>query len=265
MQKLEAELGASLLIRTTRRLSLTDAGEAFHEACRNILRDTAEAVEAAAQNTAEPKGTLRITAPIDYGATVVAPVAVALRKQYPELAIELLAGDRFFDLAAEGIDLAIRVGKLTDSTYQAVRVGSFADWLVASPELLRAYPQPRHPSDLVRFPFVALSVLPNPLSWTYSKPGEESCHVRFSSSMSTNTAFSLRCAVLAGGGMAMLPDFAVSEDIATGRLLRVLPDWGAPSGGIHAVFPASKHRPRKTRVFIEALRRHVDTAWQAQA
>ncbi|MFC5473074.1 LysR family transcriptional regulator [Paraherbaspirillum soli] len=258
MQRLESEIGASLLLRTTRSLKLTDAGEAFYEASRRIVSDAESAITAAGHNTAEPRGTLRITAPIDYGATVVTPVAVALQQRYPLLKIELLTGDRHFDLVADGIDVAIRIGQLADSGHQAARVGSYAVWLVASPQLLSRVGQPQTPEDLRDLPFVALSVLPQPVTWTFKSQGEAERTIRFNSAFSANTAYAARIAALAGGGLAILTDFAVAEDVAAGRLVRLLPDWDLPGGGIYAVFPASRHRPQKTRVFIDELKKHVD-------
>ncbi|AIY39472.1 Transcriptional regulator [Collimonas arenae] len=258
MQRLEAEIGASLLVRTTRRLSLTDAGEIFYEASRRIVGDAQAAISAAGQETAEPRGTLRVTAPIDYGATVVAPVAVALQRRYPMLKIELLTGDRLFDLVADGIDVAIRVGRLADSSYQAVRVGSFDHWLVASPQLLSQIGEPKTPDDLADLPFIALSVLSQPLTWTFKTEGGAERTVRFKSAFSANTAYAARTSAVAGGGLTVLTDFSVEDDLAAGRLVRILPEWHLHSGGIHALYPATRHRPKKTRVFVDELRSYID-------
>jgi DNA-binding transcriptional LysR family regulator len=260
MQRLEHEVGASLLVRTTRRLSLTEAGEAFFEASRRIVHDAEAAVVAAAESTSEPKGTLRVTAPIDYGATVVAPVSVALQRRFPDLKIELMAGDRVFDLAADGIDLAIRIGQLADSGHQATRIGSFADCLVASPALFGTAGLPQQPDDLDALPFIALSVLPNPVSWPMTHVQGELRQQRFKATLSANTAYAVRMAALAGGGLGILPDFAIEQDLAAGRLVRVLPQWRLPAGGIHAVFPATRTPPKKVRVLIDALRAHVERA-----
>ena len=261
LQRLEAEIGASLLLRTTRRQSLTDAGEAFYEASRRIVRDAEEAISAAGQDTAQPRGLLRVTAPIDYAASVVAPVAVALRQRHPALKIELLAGDRVVDMMKEGIDVAVRVGRLADSGLQATRIGSFSEWLVASPRLFDDQPAPTKPEALAGLPFVALSVLRQPASWTFtSASGKARRAVRFELSLWANTSHAVRSAVLAGGGLAVLPDYAVKTDVAAGRLLHLLPQWTLPESGIHAVFPAARHRPKKVRVFLDALKQHVERA-----
>jgi DNA-binding transcriptional LysR family regulator len=253
IRKLEEEVGASLLHRTTRRLSLTDAGEVFYDASRRILRETEEAVAAAGQASVEPRGLLRVTAPIEYCASMVAPVAVRLRARYPQLEIELLSGDRVADLVGEGIDVAIRVGRLADSSMQAVRLASFADWLVASPALLAQTGAPQTPEEAATMPFVALSVLSKPYSWTFERDGVRQ-PVRLGQGLACNTAIAVLSAAQHAGGMAILPDHMVAASVRTGQLVRLLPEWTLPGGGIHAVFPASRYRPQKTRVFIDALR-----------
>ena len=258
LQRLEAEIGASLLLRTTRRQSLTDAGEAFFEASRRIVRDAQEAVTAAGQDTDQPRGLLRVTAPIDYAASVVAPVAVALRRKHPELKIEVLAVDRVVDLVHEGIDIGIRAGRLRDSSMQATRIGSFTEWLVASPLLFQQGALPAAPEDLPGMPFIALSVLPQPADWVFTgASGKLRRSVRFEPALSANASATVRAAVLAGGGLAVLPNYAVEADVAAGRLLHVLPQWSLPESGTYAVFPAARHRPQKIRAFIDALKLHV--------
>lgn len=254
MQRLEAELGASLLVRTTRRLSLTEAGEAFYASARRILNDIDDAVLEAGSATAEPRGTLRVTAPIDYGAAIITPALVALRERHPELKVELILGDTRFDLIAEGIDVAIRLGRLADSSHQAAKVGSYAKWLVASPEFLQGAGRLRMSEELGDLPFVSLSVLTHPLSFVFEKRAGEKRSILFKSAFSANTANACRAAALAGGGLAVLTDFSISEDVAAGRLVRVLPEWTLPKAEIHAVFPAARHRSVKVRVFVDALK-----------
>lgn len=260
VQRLEQEIGASLLLRTTRSLRMTEAGEAFYESARQIVADAQAAIETAAQATQSPRGTLRVTAPIDYGATVLAPLAVTLQQRYPELHIELLTGDRVMDLVADNIDVAIRIGRLADSAHRAVRIGSFSDWLVASPALFDRHALPCTPQALAELPFIALSVLPQPATWLFTPrdAAQAPVEVRFRPKMSTNTAYALRTAAAAGGGLAILPDFVAAADVATGRLVRVLPDWQLPTGGVHAVFPATRHIPRKTRILIDAMKAQAE-------
>lgn len=250
IRKLEQETGASLLLRTTRSLSLTDAGEAFYEASKRILHDAAEAVAQAGQASVEPRGLLRVTAPIDYCGPVVA-VAAQLRQRYPELDIELLSGDGLADLVKEGIDVAVRIGRLRDSSLQAARLAEFEEWVVAAPQLLQQLPQ--QPGELEGLPFIGLSVLPRPWSWTFTRD-EEQHAVKLRQGFACNTALAVLGAVLHGAGFSILPHHAVQAHVQAGLLVRLLPQWRLPGGGVHAVFPAARYRPKKTRVFVDALR-----------
>jgi DNA-binding transcriptional LysR family regulator len=256
IKRLEAEVGATLLVRTTRRIALTGAGEAFYEASRLLIRDAEAAVQAAGEDTRTLRGTLRITAPVDYAATILAPLLVRMRETHPELRVELLTGDRLFDLVAEGIDVAIRVGNLSDSRLRAVQVDSFVHWLVATPGWLGDR-RPRRPEDVASWPLVAMSALQRPSTWTFTGSRGATRTITFESAMSANIALVVKAAVMAGAGMMMMPDFAVAEDVAAGRLLRLLPTWKLPGGGIHAVFPASRFMPQRTRAFIDLLRVHL--------
>jgi DNA-binding transcriptional LysR family regulator len=259
MQLLEAELGVALLVRSTRRLGLTEAGRAFHASCRLLLKSAEEAVELARTGRDTPHGKLRVAAPIDYGALVVAPVLAQLRQQWPALQIELICGDDLIDLIAQNIDVAVRLGKLADSGHMAVRVGGFARWPVASPAFVAAHGMPKDPAALAALPYVALSVLPQPRQYTLSKAtgkGMGKTHsIRMSNpAFSTNTATGCHAATLAGAGWMVATDFSAAADIAAGRLVRLLPGWSLPCSDIHTLFPASPHRQQKVRVFIDAMK-----------
>jgi len=255
MQLLEAEVGVSLLLRSTRRLGLTEAGRAFHASCLELLKTAEQAVELARTGLEAPHGTLRVAAPIDYGAMVVAPLLAQLRQRWPSLNIELVCGDDLIDLIAEGIDVAVRLGKLADSGHQAVRVGGYARWLVASPAFVAAHGMPNEPEALAALPYVALTVLPHPERCTLDNGAGRQRELRMSNiAFATNTAYGCRAATLAGAGWMLATDFSVAEDVAAGRLLRLLPGWSAPHSDIHALFPASPHRQQKVRVFIDALK-----------
>jgi DNA-binding transcriptional LysR family regulator len=253
MQKLEAEIGSNLLVRTTRRLHLTEAGTQFYEACQKILQDTENAIAQANSNTRQLRGKLRISTSIDYGASVVAPLAAELSKQHSELHIEIIASDHRVDMVAEGIDVSIRIGRLADSSHKAALIAPFDEWLVAAPDFFSG-DLPQSPEQLDDHPFVGLSVLPNPLHWTFTRKGFASVTLRFRASIMTNTSLAVQAAVLAGAGIAVLPDYALKKDIAAGRLVRLLPEWSLPGGGIYAVFPALVQRSQKVSVFIEALK-----------
>ncbi len=255
MQLLEAEIGVSLLLRSTRKLSLTEPGRAFYEASRQLLRSAEQAIEQARTGRDSPQGTLRVAAPIDYGAMVVAPVLARLRARHPALHIELVCADHVIDLIAEGIDVTVRLGKLADSGHMAARVGPLRRWLVASPDFVARHGLPAHPEQLEALPFIALSVLPRPNLFTLDDGAGQVRETRMRNTVfSTNTAYASRAAALAGVGALRATTFLTREDVDAGRLVRLLPAWSQAESDIHAVFPASPHVPRKVRVFIDALK-----------
>lgn len=255
MQLLEAEIGVNLLVRSTRKLSLTEAGLAFHEACVEILNRTDQAIVQARTGVEAPSGTLRVAAPIDYGAMVVAPVLVELQARFPALKIELVCADHYVDLIKEGIDVAVRLGKLVDSGLIATRVGSYVKWVVASPAFIAAYGRPETPEMLADFPYVVLNVLPQPHTVTLLGPDDKKQVIRMAITVFTsNTVNACRAAVLAGCGISVSTDFSVEDDVKAGRLQRLLPEWTTPTADIHAIFQATPHRQQKVNVFVDALK-----------
>jgi len=254
MQRLEAEVGASLLVRTTRRLGVTEAGRAFYDASVKILRATEEALAEIGGEEAPVRGMLRVSSPIDYGTLAVTPVLVELRRQHPQLAIELFCADQMVDLIADGIDVAIRLGRLADSNYRAVMLGSFEKWVVASPEFIEIWGEPQTPADLSALPYVALTVLPRPLALDLRHTSGATESVRCENALLVNTADSARAATVAGGGIGLLTDFSAAADVAAGRLVRLLPEWSTEPAGIQAVFPPTQHPPPKVRALIETFK-----------
>jgi DNA-binding transcriptional LysR family regulator len=257
MQRLEAEVGASLLVRTTRRLGVTEAGRAFYDASVKILRAAEEALAEIGGEEAPVRGTLRVSCPIDYGTLVVAPVLVELRRAHPRLDIELLCSDHIVDLIADGIDVAIRLGRLADSNYRAVTLGSFEKWVVASPAFIETWGEPPTPADLPALPFVALTVLPRPQTLDLRHTNGATQSVRCENAFLVNTAEAARAATLAGGGLGLLTDFSIGNDVAAGRLVRLLPEWSTEPAGIQAVFPPTQHTPPKVRALIETFRTYL--------
>ncbi|MFM0346671.1 LysR family transcriptional regulator [Paraburkholderia sp. NPDC080076] len=264
MQRLEAEVGASLLVRTTRRLGLTEAGRAFYDASVKILRATEDALSAIGGETASVRGMLRVSSPIDYGSLAVAPVLVELRRTHPQLNVELLCTDRYVDLIADGIDVAIRLGRLADSNYRAVKLGSFVKWVVASPDFVEIWGQPQTPAELSAMPFCALTVLPRPLTLDLQRNGGKSDGdvetVRCENALLVNTADACRAATLAGGGFGLLTDFSIGGDIAAGRLIRLLPEWATEPASIQAIFPPTSHPPPKVRALIDTFKKQLERA-----
>lgn len=254
MRRLEEELGATLLVRTTRTLNLTETGKTFYAASRQILLQADDAVAAASGAATEPRGTLRVTAPVDYGSMVVAPALVTLRRRYPALAVDLICTDGRIDLAAEGVDVAIRLGPLADSTYRVARIGGYTKWLVAAPAFLVAFGVPRRISDLAGFPFISTSAIARPQAFDFTGPSGRKQTVHFSQGFAMNTATACRAAALAGGGLAALTDFSIGDDVSAGRLARVLPSWTLPRFDVQAVYPPGRHIPFKVRAFIDAIK-----------
>lgn len=255
MQLLEAEIGVGLLLRSTRKLSLTEAGRAFYESSRQLLQSAEQAIELARSGRDIPQGTLRVASPIDYGVIVVAPLLAQLRIRYPTLNIDLVCADHVIDLIAEGIDVTVRLGKLADSGHMAARIGPLTRWLAASPDFIARHGMPADPQALEAMPFISLSVLQQPKVFTLEDGAGKQYEVRMRNTVfNTNTAYASRAAALAGVGILRATTFLTQEDVAAGRLLRVLPEWSQAESDIHAVFPATPHVPQKVRVFIDALK-----------
>jgi DNA-binding transcriptional LysR family regulator len=251
--QLEQELRTSLLVRTTRRVHPTEAGRLFHARCVMILREAEDAFDELAQAAAEPTGTLRITAPNDYGIAVVIPVVTAFTARYPACRVEQTLGDQTVDLASGMVDMAIRVGWLADSSLQARKIGSFRQFLVGAPALADRIAAARGPNDLETLPFIANLALREPLLWQFSRGDFERRAVRMQANIAIDTTPGVLAAVRAGGGLSVLPDYLVAEDLAAGRLMHALPEWDLPSGGIHTVYPAARFRPPKVTAFVEML------------
>lgn len=252
--RLEAELRTSLLSRTTRRVEPTEAGRLFHARCLMILREAEDAVGEMAQVNTEPMGLLRIAAPTDYGASNIAPVAAEFVKVHPACTVDLMLSDTRLDLVAQQIDVAIRVGWLDDSSLQARRIGSFRQLLVACPELAAASPVDT-PADLTALPFIAHAGLRDPLTWHFAKGDFDRQTVHLRQVLTINSTPGTLSAALAGGGLAVLPDYLAQPYIKQGALVHVLPEWSLPSGGIHAVYPAARFRPAKVSAFVALLSR----------
>ena len=251
--QLERDLRTTLLIRTTRRVVPTEAGEIFHTRCTKILREAENAFAEIAASEAAPSGTLRITAPNDYGIAAVVPVVSAFTKKFPECRVELLLGDQTLDLIQGQIDMAIRVGWLADSGLQARKIASFKQCLVGASTLAPQINAIHRPEALAALPFIANLALRKPLQWQFAHDDHESCEVDLQANIAVDTTLGVMAAVQAAGGLSVLPEFLVAADLASGALIHVLPDWYLPSGGIYAVFPSARFRPTKVSVFTQML------------
>ena len=250
--RLEAELKTALLLRTTRRVEPTEAGRLLHARCIMILREAENAVDELAQTNAAPMGALRVAAPNDYGASMIAPLAARFARKYPACSVDLILSDTKIDLIANQIDVSIRVGWLNDSNLQARRIASFQQLLVAAPDLAASL-NTNKPDELAAAPFIANGALSEPLLWRFTKGDFESRTVRMRQTIAINTTPAVLAAALAGGGLSVLPDFLVAGHLKARRLVHILPSWTLPSGGIHVVYPAARFRPPKVTAFVAML------------
>jgi len=250
--RLEQEVRATLLIRTTRRLTPTEAGIAFHRTCTAILAQAEEAVACLSSASGTPSGTVRVTAPFDYGTAILAPAAARLSRLHPGCRAELVLTDHSLDLVAEKLDMAIRIGWLADSSHQTRRLGGFRQLLVAAPDLADRL-DPQTPQDLATVPWIAQNTLRAPLRWTFTHGGGGTATVEGTACVTANATPAVRACALAGAGVSVMPDYLIAADLAAGRLRRLLPDWHLPEGGIHAVFPSARFRPGIVRALVDLL------------
>jgi DNA-binding transcriptional LysR family regulator len=256
VQRLESRLGVRLLNRSTRKLSLTEAGAAYYRHCARILVEAEAAEQAANALQREPRGTLRVSAPDSFGAMHVAPAVPAFLKRYPELAIDINLSPAYADLVDESLDLAIRIGVLEDSALVVRKLASSRRMLCAAPAYLEQRRPPRTPGDLVSHNCLCANLLSCGDEWRLSgkknnKNGE--VRVTVSGSFRSNNAEMLRAAALDGIGIADLPIWAVADELRSGRLRRVLPAWAPPVSTIYAVYPGNRLMSMKVRAFVDHL------------
>lgn len=254
IQRLEAAVGASLIVRNTRRIGVTEAGQAFLETSRKIVALLGDTVAAARPAEAGLRGTLRVAASIEYGGMVLVPVLAELRRSHPALRIEMLSDDRNVDLVEAGIDVAIRLGELPDSSQRATRLDRSCKWLMASPDFLREHPLPVEIDGVVGLPYIGLSIVAQPLRCRLENAAGEARELQFQDVMLANSVHGCRLSAVAGAGIALLPDFTVGADVAAGRLQRIFPEWASPQVPIHAVMPPGRYASANVRALVELLR-----------
>jgi len=251
--RLEREFQTTLLTRSTRSVLPTEAGKAFYQRCASILREAGEAFDELADVAGEPSGTLRLTAPIDYGIIAVVPAIAEFVRRHPKCKVDASFTDQSLDLMSGQVELALRVGWLTDLQVQARQIGTFRQVLVAAPGWRRQLRRLASPEELGVLPFVANTALRHPAQWRFAHGQSQHREVNFHPAIFLDATLAVREAVRQGTGLSVLPDYAVADDLASGRLVEVMPDWTLPSGGIHAVFPAARFRTAKVRSFVELM------------
>ena len=264
VSKLEERLGARLLNRTTRRLSLTEVGAAFYERSARIVAEVEEAELTVSRLNATPRGTLKIDVPVNFGMQYLAPLLPPFMQQHPELRVDMAFNDRFVDLIEEGCDLAVRIGQLSDSSLVARKLAETKSVICAAPSYWQRRGRPQDPSDLAEHDCFAYSYLATGSEWPLRGPGGEVA-VRVSGSLTANNGDVLRQAAVGGLGVVAMPVFIVCDDLRAGRLEPVLRDWEPPTRGIYAVYPHNRHLSAKVRAFIDHLVAALDPAPWADA
>lgn len=247
---LEAHLGARLLIRTTRKLTLTDAGEAYLAAARNILEQVAEAERVASGEYLTPRGDLAIAAPIVFGRLHVLPVVTAFLAAFPDINVQLVLSDRNADLIGDQLDMAVRIGSLADSSMIAARVGSVRYVVCASSEFLAAHGSPKSPDDLAALPCVTFGTSAH-TSWSFASKRRTPGSIPVRPRLVVNTAEAAIDAAIAGVGLARVLSYQVAPAIADRRLRIVLAAYEPEPLPVHLVHPAQTHPPLKLRRFLE--------------
>jgi len=251
---LEARLGVKLLLRTTRRLSLTHEGSAFLEDCQRLLAEFNSAEASVSAGGVKASGHLRITAPAGFGRRHVAPLLPEFLASHPDVSVSLNLSDRVVDIAAEGFDCAVRVGDLPDSSLISVRLADNRRLCVGTPAYLKRAGVPQHPSELGRHACLTLSSdASQTRGWAFAIDGAVQ-HLRPNGRLDCSDGQVLHDWCLAGLGLAWRSTWEVEGDIAAGRLVSVLDDFAAPPNGIYALFPQAKHLPLRVRLWIDYMK-----------
>jgi len=255
---LEKHLGIKLLNRSTRQLSLTDVGNLYYNRCLQILDEVLETESMLRNQDAKPTGTLRINTPVTYGELEIVPHLWEFLSMYPDIKIELITDDHYVDLVKDGVDLAIRVGPMTDSSLVATKIGDSPRVTVASPDYIAANGVPNSIQDLQGHNCIVYMLLTTLNEWHFTGPnGSET--VRVSGRFSVNNPRSIRQAVLAGQGIAVTPVWLMEEYIQSGQAKVILNKYVPKPLDIHVVYPERRFVPAKVRCFIKFIRGKLET------
>ena len=250
VNELEGHLGLRLLTRTTRTVRVTDAGERYAQDCRRILAELAEADESVSGMHSAPRGRLSVTAPVLFGGIYVTPIVTAYLERYPEVRASCMFLDRLVNLMEEGVDVAIRIGELPDSSMQAIRVGQVRRLICAAPDYLAENGVPATPDDLHEHAIVsASSVTPNP-EWRLVQNGQPHA-VRLQARLTTTTNDAAMAAVVGGFGLTRLLSYQVAEHLRAGRLKTVLAECEPAPLPIHVVHRQGRQASQRVRAFID--------------
>lgn len=256
--RLERALGVQLFVRTTRRVALTDAGRILHQQCQPLLHGLAEVLSEAGGHGGELSGQLRVAATVLQATQSLAAALAAFADLHPRLQIDLRTGDHVADMLADGIDISFRMGWLRDSSQRAIKLGEFGQHIVAAPAYLQRHGRPTRPAQLAGHAWLTLSLLPTPRTLALSHADGRQIKVQLQSRMQVNSANALLALAECGAGITAMEALTVKAALKEGRLVRLLPAWQLPRGGMYAVLPPGRHVAPKARAFIDFYR-----AWMA--
>jgi DNA-binding transcriptional LysR family regulator len=255
--RLEERLGARLFNRTSRRLALTDAGQKLAGRATRLLLDGEAAENEALAQSVAPRGLVRLAVPMTFGVKAVAPLLPEFLGQYPEVSIDLHLGDAMVDLIGEGFDAGLRIARLPDSSLIARRLCAMPRHTVASPAYLKQHGRPTHPMHLAQHRCLGYAYLSTPGIWHYTNSKGEQASVRPAGPLRVNNGEALMPALLAGLGIADLPDFIVGDAIASGEVEVILKGWKQPEGAVHLVTPPGGPRPARVEALAEFLAKQL--------
>lgn len=253
VSRLEERLGTRLFNRTSRRLALTDAGQRLSERAAQLLADGEAAETEALAQSLTPRGLVRFAVPMTFGVKKIAPLLPAFLEQYPEVSIDLHMSDATVDLIGEGFDLALRITRLPDSSLVARRLCPMPRYTVAAPSYLKRHGRPTHPMHLAEHKCFGYAYLSTAGVWHYSNAAGEQASVRPAGQLRVNNGEAVLPAVIAGLGIADLPDFIIADAIASGEVEVILKGWSQPEGAMHLVMPPGGPRPARVEVLTEFL------------
>jgi DNA-binding transcriptional LysR family regulator len=253
VSELEAHLGTRLLNRTTRKLSLTESGQGFHERTVQLLSDLEEAEQLAAQSATAPRGTLKLTCSLNFGVRHLAPAMADFLSRHAQVKFDISVSDRIVDLIEDGYDMALRIGSVGSANLVARRLGQMRAMLCASPAYIAARGMPRTPQDLLRHNCFTYANVPHPGQWRFSSRGGGEEVVQVSGNVHANNGDMLCALAVRGVGIVNEPDFIVGPDIKAGRLVPLLPGYEGVTADIWAVYPSRRHLSAKVRSFVDFL------------
>ena len=253
VNELEAHLGTRLLNRTSRRLSLTEGGETLYARCKSILDDVAETEGLVSSASVEPRGRLRINAPVSFGILHLAPLWPEFLRKYPGVELDVALIDRVVDIVEEGYDLAIRISRAGSTSHAARKLATSRNILCASPEYLARCGYPAEPAGLIEHQCIGYSYAATGDEWQLMDSERKAHTVKVNCHMHTNNGDTARAAALAGQGVIWQPTFLIGNDLRTGKLVQVLPDYRLPDIDVLALYPSRRHLSAKIRAVVDFL------------